>query len=95
MGLALPHLHVVKCRPWGRLWLILRCRDSLTVFLGYILMVRTSSVAPSLNSVVLVLLCVHVRVSCGSVVRWNLSEMVTELGSHLSKAVSLPGPKWH
>ena len=50
-------------------------------------MVCTSSVAPSLNSVVLVLLCVHVCISCGSgsVVQWNLSEMVTELGSHLSK----------
>ena len=26
-------------------------------------------------------------------IQWNLSKMVTELGSHLSKAASLPGPK--
>ena len=26
-------------------------------------------------------------------VQWDLSKMVDELGSHLSKAASLPGPK--
>ena len=27
--------------------------------------------------------------------RWNLSKMVTLLGSHLSKTASLSGHKWH